>query len=158
MRNLMPVTIRLANLSDIHQIQTFVRSVYDASVAPEYSAEGNNEFYKYLAADWLEKRLTSDHWILTAIDQAELVGIIEIRENKHLSMLFIKTQKQRQGIGKKLLQAAIDIIKKNNPTQESLTVHSSPNSVSAYEHMGFEKLGEEQVKNGIRFTTMQMQL
>ncbi len=72
-------------------------------------------------------------------------------------MLFVKTDKQRQGIGKQLLSAAIEAIKKNSPNQKMLTVHSSPNSVTAYEKMGFETSGKEQMVNGIRFTTMQMQ-
>ncbi len=156
----MTITINPASSSDLKQIIEFVRAVYDESVAPNYSSAGNEEFYKYLDPNWLQQRLESDHWILMAVDQDDddLVGIIEIRENKHLSMLFVRTQNQRQGIGKKLLQSAIEKIKKNNPEQKVLSVHSSPNSVAAYERMGFEKLGSEQEVNGIRFTSMVRQL
>ena len=154
----MSKTIIPATIQDIDQIISFIRAIYDDAVAPNYSPQGNAEFYKYLDSKAMQERLENNHWILKASDQAELVGVIEIRDNNHLSMLFVKTDKQRQGIGRQLLSAAIEAIKKNRPNLKTLTVHSSPNSVTAYEKMGFESLGEEQTVNGIRFTTMQMHI
>ncbi len=154
----MEISISKATVNDINQLIDFIRSVYDQAVAQCYSVEGNEEFYKYLDHDWLRKRLESDHWILKATELDKLLGIIEIRNNQHLSMLFVATDNQRQGIGKKLLQSAIDLIKKENPQQNTLSVHSSPNSTTAYAKMGFEPTSDEQSANGIRFTSMQKQI
>lgn len=153
----MPI-ISHATIQDIDHIISFIRTVYDVAVAPHYSQQGNKEFYRYLDTKSMLERMGGNHWILKAIDQTDLLGIIEIRDNSHLAMLFVKTNKQQQGIGRKLLSSAIEIIKESNPKQKTLTVHSSPNSVSAYEKMGFESLGNEQVVNGLRFTTMQMEI
>lgn len=150
--------ISQATIQDIDQIIYFIRTIYDVAVAPGYSQQGNAEFYKYLDSKAMQERLENNHWILKASDQTDLSGVIEIRDNNHLSMLFVKTDKQRQGIGKQLLSAALEVIKKNSPNQKTLTVHSSPNSVTAYERMGFESSSKEQTVNGIRFTTMQMQI
>ena len=154
----MPITIIPATIQDIDKIISFIRITYDDAVAPNYTKQGNEEFYKYLDSKAMQERLKKNHWILKASDQTDLSGVIEIRDNNHLSMLFVKTDKQRQGIGRKLLSAAIEVIKGKNSNQKTLTVHSSPNSVTAYEKMGFESSGKEQVVNGIRFTTMQMHL
>jgi predicted GNAT family N-acyltransferase len=154
----MTTIVDYATLQDINQIIDFIRSVYDVSVAPHYSDQGNAEFYKYLDPQSMAERLESNHIILQATFQGELMGVIEIRDNNHLSMLFVKTNKQRHGIGRNLLSFAIKTINENNPNQKTLMVHSSPNSVTAYEKMGFESLGEEQTVNGIRFTTMQMHI
>lgn len=39
-----------------------------------------------------------------------------------------------------------------------ITVHSSPNSVTAYEALGFKSVSDEKEVNGIKFTTMEMKI
>lgn len=154
----MSVSIQLANKSDLEAISQFIQTVYDQAIAQTYSEQGNQEFYTYIELDAITKRFGVDHWILKAIDGEDLVGIIEIRKNQHLSMLFVKTRRQNQGIGRQLLSEAIKRIKKLNPNQKSLSVHSTPNAVAAYEKLGFRSISKEQIINGIIFVTMEKSL
>lgn len=39
--------------------------------------------------------------------------------------------------------------------EKTLSVHSTPNAVSAYQKLGFQAKSEEQNINGIRFVTME---
>lgn len=151
----MEIQLTLAQPTEATSLANFIRSVYDDSVALHYTQQGNDEFYKYITPEAIEEHLKTNHWILKAEGDDGLLGIIEIRDNKHLSMLFISSFHQRQGIGKQLLSVAIKKAKELNPSLEKMSVHSSPNSVVAYEKLGFKALTEEQVVNGIRFTTME---
>ena len=59
-----------------------------------------------------------------------------------------------------LVEKAIDICLKHRPDLHKITVNASPNSISAYERMGFyaEEEEDEQIFNGIRFTAMGLKL
>jgi GNAT superfamily N-acetyltransferase len=151
----MEITITQVQLAEADALSEFIRSVYDDAVAPHYSEQGNTEFYKYIDTEAVTKHLKTNHWMLKAELDKELAGIIEIRDNNHVSMLFVSSSHQRQGIGKQLLAAAVEKIRQLNPTQEKISVHSSPNSTAAYEKLGFVAISDEKEVNGIRFTTME---
>lgn len=150
--------ISKAVLSESTKLSQFIKMVFDSSVANFYSDQGNEEFYKYITPKAIEEQLQKDHWILKAEIDKKLVGIIEIRSNNHLSMLFVDPQHQKQGIGRQLLVQAIKLIKQNNSSVKMIAVHSSPNSVTAYEALGFKSVSDEKEVNGIKFTTMEMKI
>jgi GNAT superfamily N-acetyltransferase len=131
-----------------------VSSTFNEFVAPEFSAEGIDEFFKYADAAALAERSMSGHFTVVAKNNDKLIGIIEIRDYNHVSLFFVRRHFQKIGIGKTLLKKAVDICLENRPDLQTLTVNSSPNSVSAYEKMGFSRDDIEQCVNGIRFTPM----
>jgi GNAT superfamily N-acetyltransferase len=73
-------------------------------------------------------------------------------------MFFVRPDRQRRGIGRRLVKEAMANCRSSREGVTRLTVHSSPNAVAAYEHMGFQALGGEQEVNGIRFTLMALDL
>lgn len=154
----MSIIVKLANQSDIAEISLLIKNVYGNAIAPTYSNEGNEEFYKYIEIKAIDKRFSNEHWTLKAVDGDNIVGIIEIRKNEHLSMLFVDTNHQKQGIGQQLLTNAIVRISQLNPKQKTLSVHSTPNAVIAYQKLGFKSKKAEQIVNGIRFVTMEKSL
>lgn len=83
--------------------------------------------------------------------------MIEIKEFNHISLFFVKSNFQGQGIGKALLNEALSKIRKEHVITV-LTVKSAPNAISIYEALGFFKQGEEQTLNGIRFLPMQLEI
>jgi len=87
-----------------------------------------------------------------------VIGAIEVREFKHISMLFVDDQYQRKGIGGNLIREAISICQENSPELDQITVNSSPNAVQAYEKFGFLWSGSEQEISGIRFVPMVFKL
>lgn len=135
-----------------------VLSVFDKFVAPEYSNEGITEFKKYASAEALAERLKSSSFVLIAENDESLVGMIEIRDNSHVAMFFVSQLFQKMGIGKTLLRHAVSLSSKNNIDLIKITVNSSPNSVAAYENMGFIASDVEKTVNGIRYTPMEMKV
>ena len=82
-----------------------------------------------------------------------LIGVISTRDKCHISLLFIKEEFQKQGVGKELINY---VMKFNNVN--FMTVNSSIYAKSFYEHLGFVCLKDEQNVNGLRFYPMKLYL
>jgi GNAT superfamily N-acetyltransferase len=135
-----------------------VSTVFAEFVAPLYSQEGVSEFRKYLDIDKLAQRLKAGNFVLLAKSGSDIIGVVEVRDNNHIALLFVEASHQKKGIGKQLLKAAIEKCKIRKPDTHRITVNSSPNAVSAYRTLGFNAFEREQVVNGIRFTPMELSL
>jgi GNAT superfamily N-acetyltransferase len=149
------VNVRLMAPADIRNAAHLVAEVFTRDVAPSYKAEGVSEFLRYAAPEALVARSLQGHVALVADDQRhELVGVAEVRDFSHISLLFVQGVKQRQGIGRALVSRAVQLCRDRNPGGTTITVNASPNSVGAYERYGFVSTGLEQERNGIRFVPM----
>lgn len=83
----------------IHQL---IKRVYDEFVSIDYSEEGNKFFYDWIKLSKIAERQKSQINLLLAILDSRLVGMIEIRENKNISLLFVDKGYQGRGIAKRL--------------------------------------------------------
>lgn len=153
-----PVTYRPMQPGEEGAVVALVARVYGAYVAPQYSEEGNEEFYRYLQADRLAERALSSHSTLVAVVNGEIVGAIEVRQCDHVSLLFVDGRFQGRGISRELLRRALTPCREERPEVDEITVNSSPNAVAVYERLGFRPVGEERTVNGIRFTPMALSL
>lgn len=149
--------IELATIDNSELIHKLVKTTFDYDVAPDYSSTGIKEFYKYIVPDAIKERLAHKHFILLAKDHEIPIGLIEIRNNDHISMFFIIPEYQKKGIGKQLLNQSILRIKKEENV-DSLTVNSSPNAAEAYKKMGFVVTHVQKEINGIRFIPMKLKI
>ncbi len=131
-----------------------VMDSFSEFVAPDYSEEGVNEFSKYIDSQLMQKRLANNHFVLVALDEDVLVGMVELRNYKHISLLFVKKKYQHRGIATRMLELAVNKCMKHDANTELIEVNSSPFAVGIYEKLGFVKISDEQLKNGIRFTPM----
>jgi ribosomal protein S18 acetylase RimI-like enzyme len=127
-------------------------------IAPHYSRAGILAFLKYIRPGSLLERLQKEHFVLLAIAQRKIIGIIEVRGNRHISLLFVDKQFQKMEIAKELLRRTLRICMKEKPDLSKITVNASPNSVEIYKRLGFRPVGSEQVKKGIRYTPMTLEL
>ena len=146
------IIYRQIHPSETAAVSSLAREVFDQFVAPHYQTEGVAEFHRYASVEALSQRHKSGHITLVAEHSGELVGMLHLREPRHVSMLFVQSSRQRGGIARGLLAAAGALA---GDTDCEFTVSSSPNAVSAYERLGFRITGSEQCVHGIRFVPMQ---
>ena len=137
-----------------HTVCEMVARVFMVFVAPEYTEQGIQEFLKYAQPDALHQRVQENHFVLVAIHQGRMVGVIEMRNHDHVSLLFVDGAFHRQGISRELLRRALDICRQRHPGLTTVTVNSSPYAVEAYHRLDFTIASPEQQKNGIRFVPM----
>lgn len=149
----MATTISKIASGEEQQVLDLVRHVFDSNVAPAYSSQGNEEFYKYLKLEDFLRRIQCHHQVFVAKDEtAQIVGVVEIRDSFHISLLFVREDLQRSGIGRALVEQATAVA--NCAGAVSMTVNSSPNAVAGYESFGFRAVADEQLINGITFIPM----
>ena len=74
--------------------------------------------------------MQQDNVMLVAECDEEIVGVIELKQGRHVAMLFVAPEKQMKGIGRKLLSSALRYAKVG-----TVTVSASLPSVPAYKNM-----------------------
>ena len=153
-----PVMMRPMHSGEETEVCDLVRRVFNEFIAPSYSQAGIDEFFKYAQADALAQRSQNNHFVLLAVSAGRPVSMLEIREYRHVSMLFVDRSFQRQGISRALLRQALAECRRIKPDLRQVTVHAAPNSVIIYERLGFRAVSSEQVINGMRFTSMMLDL
>lgn len=143
----------------IEQALGLIRTVFDECDKEDYEEIGIKTFYHFIQRDSIMEKVRSGEMLFFgAYEQSEMVGVIAMRGGFHVSLLFIKKEYQRCGIGKKLVRRGIAYCLEENPALHAVTVNAAPKGKRAYEAMGFEALTPEQKKQGMRFTPMRLAL
>jgi GNAT superfamily N-acetyltransferase len=150
------IVYREMEASEVEAVAALVARVFRCVVAPFYMEEGVREVLRFGSAERLRERVRHDEsFVLVAqADGGGLVGMIEMRGGDHVSLLFVDADYQRQGVGRTLLRRAVVRARAARPDLRQVTVHASPNAVSAYERLGFAATAAEQEADGILYTPM----
>ena len=154
----MAIEYRLMRSGEASKVCELVDIVFHQYVAPEYSPEGIVTFRGYNEPHEIIRRSNSGHFMLVAVNGDEIIGCIEIRNNQHISMLFVARPWQGKGIGRQLWNSALKRSQAADDSVREFTVCSSPYAVPIYEKLGFCKTSSEQVSSGLRFMPMAFHL
>lgn len=126
--------------------------------APMFTEEGINQFREFISDQSLKRMFDRGEFqIVGAYDGDSIVGVIALRDNRHISLLFVDRNYQGRGVGTCLVNTISDYAV-NKLHQDIITVNSSPYAVSFYHKLGFEDLCEERLRDGIRYTPMKLDL
>jgi GNAT superfamily N-acetyltransferase len=106
-------------------------------VAHDYLEEGGWEFLKCVQSNLVRRPSGLDHFVLIAEMDEQIIGTIEMRGKNHITLFCVETKYRRRGVGRKLLQRALEICEKHNPELSEVTVNSLLSSVHIYERLGF---------------------
>ncbi|MGA2569089.1 MAG: GNAT family N-acetyltransferase [Terracidiphilus sp.] len=141
------------------EVSSLVWDVFEEFEAAEYKQEGIDEFKRFIAPESLAARCAAGiFFVLCCKSGSGIAGVIAIKENHHISLLFVRKEDQRKGIARTLLAKALEACLATDPKLQAVTVNSSRYAVGVYERLGFESIGPEQEKNGIRFTPMRLEV
>ncbi|MEN6466664.1 MAG: GNAT family N-acetyltransferase [Syntrophaceae bacterium] len=127
-------------------------------IAPSASREGVSNFYEYIQPDSILDRLESNYFMKIAVLIDKVLGVIEIRDCSHISMLVVDDACRGRGIARELVRTAVIFCRKKDPGLQAITANSLPGSVPVYERLGFIKTGPEQEKNGLRLVPMSLDI
>jgi ribosomal protein S18 acetylase RimI-like enzyme len=140
------------------RVSSLVTRVVNRHVAPLFREEGIREFLEWVAPGAIQQRSNSNHFVPVAGDGHHILGVIKVRDHSHVSLLLVDTAFQNPGIARELLTRALATCRRQRPMLREIDVNSSPNAVSTYERLGFRQRGPDQIKNGIRFVPMVLDL
>ena len=123
-----------------------------------YPPEGVRNFEDFITDSALKKMfLRGTYQMMAAYDGEKLIGMISMRNEKHISLLFVDRSYHRRGIGRALVRALAAYVRKEMGHKQ-LTVNASPYGVEFYHSLGFFDLGPQKQQDGIIFTPMLLNL
>jgi ribosomal protein S18 acetylase RimI-like enzyme len=138
------------------EILDLVRNCFDKFVSIDCNEDGINFFYQFLQKDEFIKRNSNETFSLSAKNNnGYIVGMIEVRNDGHICLLFVREDYQQKGISKLLFSKAKEICIIKNEMHFKMTVNSSVYAVDIYKKLGFTTVGNMKTINGISFIEME---
>ena len=139
-------------------VSRFIGRVFDQFVAHQYVQEGIDAFFRYIYPPLIQLRCSKTSFVMVAVADGNIASIIEMRDFEHVALFFTDGLYQGRGVGGTLMKKAVSVCRKKRPNLSTITVNASPNAVDIYTKLGFAKKDSEQLKNGIRFVPMALDL
>lgn len=146
--------IRPARPEEIDAAIEIVREVFEEFVRPDLGAGGWDQLLKYVNGDAARDRLASDHLMFVAEQDGGIIGVLEVRQASHISLLVVAPDWFGKGVARELMRKGVETCLGANPALDRITVHASRYAVEVYRRLGFEAIGGELEMDGIRFTPM----
>lgn len=142
----------------IEKALELVKDVFMEFDAPDYSQEGVDEFISKIIEnpEFINNFKTGEQIMLGAFDKEQIIGVLAISVRNHISLVFVDKNYHKKGIASKLINEIINRLRLNNV--DKIKLNSSPYAIEFYEKVGFAATDVEQIKNGIRYTPMEILL
>lgn len=123
--------------------------------AKDYSQRGIESFQDFITDTTLHRMFVmGSYQMFVAMDGEKMVGMISLRNETHISLLFVDPAYHMQGIGRELIEYLCDYVLKEEGYRR-VTVNAAPYAVEFYHKLGFRDIGREETNDGIRYTPME---
>jgi ribosomal protein S18 acetylase RimI-like enzyme len=151
-------SIRQAYKEEWTDIMALAWKVFLKYEAPDYTPKGVQSFQEFITNNTIFRMfLAGSYQVMVAVEGEKIVGMIALRDNTHVSLLFVESKYHKMGIGKSLIEYAAHYLL-SEIGAEKITVNASPYAVGFYHKIGFRDLGPEDECDGIRYTPMEFYL
>lgn len=147
------MNIRPLSHDDVDAASRLCMAAFIDSVAYTLADEGIATFRRLATAEAFASRINEDNLMWVAEVAGQPAGLIELKQGRHIAMLFISPELQRRGIGRRLIAEAI-----KHARSDMLTVSASLPSVPAYLDYGFHCSAEVSESMGIIYQPMELHL
>lgn len=154
----MDIRLRQALMNEVITALNLALDVFMEFEAHLYTKEAIGKFVDGCVKneEYINNYISGKHMMFIALDGQKIVGIINERGNGRISMLFVDSKYQRQGIASELMDKMIEYFRKIQI--HTVTLDSSPYAVSFYHHYGFVDTDKEQCNDGFIFTPMSYEI
>ena len=96
------ITYRLLKPGEEDEVCELIAEVFNEYVAPGYTEEGVLRYYLYANPETLASRKGHNHFCMVAGSDNGIIGMIEIRNCNHISLLFVK--ERGKGVARELFK------------------------------------------------------
>ena len=148
------ILIRTINENEWEEAMNLAWDTFILYEAPEYTKEGITSFRNFVRDPILKTLFIEGKYnVLAAFNNNIIVGIIGVRNETHISLLFVDSEYHKKGIARRLVEKTFERTYEKYGKRE-MTVNSSPYAVGFYHKMGFVDTDIEQTTDGIRYSPM----
>ena len=134
--------IRPAEKSEAEAISRFVSELTVTHIGPTLQVGGLEHLLRSMDVRSTVARMTDGFPYWVALESGAVVGVAAVRPPSHIYHLFVRSDRQRSGIGRQLMNEALRFIS-DRCGRATVTVNSSLNAVDAYRRFGFRNVGDE---------------
>ena len=121
--------VRLLEETEILPALHLVWEVFARDVAPGYTPEGVGEFQKFIRYDGIIPMVKRKELTFFGAWKGEtLCGVGAVRRKGHISLFFVKKERQHRGIGRMIFQTMCHFAEQNLQV-DRITVNAAPNAV-----------------------------
>jgi GNAT superfamily N-acetyltransferase len=149
------ITIREARRHDAAAISRLMVHVASAQISSGFSPEGQAELLGGMTPDAVYKKMQQGYRYHVAHDGEQLCGIIGMRGYSHVYHLFVATDQQGRGTGRRLWDRAY-AASRAEVRVPAYTVYSSRYAENFYYRLGFRRTGDAQTRNGVTAIPMRL--
>ena len=155
---MLPYQIRSAYQDEWDEAMALAWKTFLQFEADCYTPEGIRNFEDFITDTTLYKMFVmGSYQMFVALDGKKIVGMITLRNNSHISLLFVDGKYHRQGIGRALVEHLREYLLSETGIYR-VTVNAAPYGVNFYHKIGFRDLRPEESKGGIIYTPMEFVL
>lgn len=123
--------------------------------ADGYTIEGIKNFEDFITDTTLHRMFVMGAYqMFVALDHNQIIGMITLRDDSHISLLFVDEKYHRQGIGRALIEYLREYLLSEAGVSR-VTVNAAPYGVGFYHKLGFRDLRPEEERDGIKYTPME---
>ena len=153
-----PYQIRNAYRDEWDDAMTLAWKTFMKFEADIYTDEGIQNFEDFITDTTLHRMfLMGVYQMFVALDRKQIVGMLTLRNNSHISLLFVDEKYHRRGIGRALIEYLREYVLSEAGISK-VTVNAAPYGVAFYHKLGFQDLRPEEERDGIRYTPMEFVL
>lgn len=145
--------IREIHSLDLQSVSAICIDAFMQAVAPTLQAEGIKTFQEIASLESLSARLEANYKMFVCEINDKVIGFLELKEDRHIAMLFVAPNFQKKGAGKALVAYALQQTK-----NDKITVNASLTSVPAYLKYGFNCIGDVAESAGLIYQPMAIEV
>jgi GNAT superfamily N-acetyltransferase len=150
----LPVEIRFVTRGEWEDAMGLAWKTFLQFEGDVYPPEGVRSFRDFITDSALKRMFTAGAYqVMAGFYQGRMVGMISLRNESHISLLFVDSAYHHRGIGRALILALEDYVR-SEIGKNRLTVNASPYGVGFYHRLGFQDIEPEKQQDGIIFTPM----
>lgn len=153
-----PYEIRWAHAEEWEPAMQLAWRTFMRFEARDYTLEGIRNFKDFINGRELYRSFVKGKYqMMVALDRKKIVGMISVRNENFISLLFVDEKYHYRGIGKEMLLSMCRYLKEEMG-ESCLTVRAAPYAIGFYHKLGFCDTSFEQEVAGIRATPMKLVL
>lgn len=150
-----PYEVHFAGRDDWEEAMGLAWKTFLEFEADDYTAEGIRSFEDFITDSGLKRMFVmGTYQMMAAYDKGKIVGMITLRNEMHISLLFVHRDYHRHGIGRTLIMRMADYVK-SELCKRRITVNAAPYGVEFYHRVGFRDIGSARQQDGIIYTPME---
>jgi GNAT superfamily N-acetyltransferase len=152
------IIIRKAIMADWEETMAMTWKTFLKFEAKDYGLEGVNSFRNFIADPLLRRMfLLGTYHMYVATCNEKIVGMVSLRDQNHISLLFVDEAYHKRGIGRRLVET-IGGFSKEEYGKEDITVNAAPYGVGFYKKVGFFSTSPLMTNDGIKYISMKKKI